>query len=67
MIINNEEISSFQHECENENYIVRCVEYRWDLGKLYLKIQDGNPYEDGYSNGFIVNFCPFCGYSPLAK
>jgi hypothetical protein len=61
-------VSPIQHKCFHDSQWT-CVEYGWDLGKLILEIEDGDPYENGYSNETIVNFCPFCGYKPekLAK
>lgn len=55
-------ISPIQHACIFENWC--CVEYRWKKGKLLLKIEDGDPYEDGYSSEVNVKYCPFCGYKP---
>lgn len=58
-------ISPIQHECiDSKTAILHCVEYGWDLGNLYLTIEDGDPYEDGYSKKFLVNYCPFCSYQP---
>lgn len=57
-------ISAIQHDCRDKNIVLWCVEFSWDLGKLFLKIEDGDPYEDGYSQQFEVKFCPFCGYTP---
>ena len=56
-----EVINPIQHLCRSEDYIFICIEYSWKKG-LFLKIEDGDPYEDGYSNEIIVNYCPFCGY-----
>lgn len=55
-------ISPIQHQCRSKDYVFECVEYGWDKDKLYLKIEDGDPYEDGYSCKIEVNYCPFCGY-----
>lgn len=55
-------ISAIQHQCHSENHVFQCVEYGWDLGKLHLKIEDGDPYEDGYSREVGIKYCPFCGY-----
>lgn len=55
-------VSPIQHKCYSEDYKITCVEYGWDLGKLILIIEDGDPYEDGYEKEFQVNYCPFCGY-----
>lgn len=60
-------ISPIQHECRDENCIFHCVEYSWEMGRLLLKIDDGDPYEDGYSNEIDVIYCPFCGYTPKTK
>lgn len=58
-------ISPIQHKCSSsENEIWICVEYGWEKGKLRLQIEDGDPYEDGYSSVIIVKYCPFCGYQP---
>jgi hypothetical protein len=27
-------------------------------------LEEGDPYEDGYSKEIEVNYCPFCGYKP---
>ena len=58
-------ISPIQHKCTNDEW--SCVEYGWDRGKLHLEIEDGDPYEDGYSAKKLVNYCPFCGYKPEIK
>ena len=58
-------VSPIQHQCLNG--IFRCEEYGWDLGKLYLYIEDGDPCEDGYSTQVEIKFCPFCGYHPDVK
>jgi hypothetical protein len=55
-----------QHSCRSENYTFHCVEYSYKSG-LILKVEDGDPYEDGYSNEILVNFCPFCGYHDELK
>lgn len=60
-------ISPIQHHCYSDDRIIKCIEYGWNMGKLYLKIEDGDPYEDGYSNSLLVNHCPFCGYHPKNK
>ena len=57
-------VSPIQHQCRSECYILECVEYGWDMGKLHLKIEDGDPYEDGYALELLVKYCPFCGYQP---
>ena len=57
-------ISSIQHECRDKSFVFVCVEYGWNIGKLILKIEDGDPYEDGYSSKLEINYCPFCGYQP---
>ena len=57
-------VSPSQHKCRSENFIYTCYEYGWDLGKLYLRLEDGDPCEDGYSSTIEVNYCPFCGYKP---
>ena len=54
-------ISPIQHQCRESVY--ECVEYGWDLRKLHLKIEDGDPCEDGYSSDILVKYCPFCGYN----
>jgi hypothetical protein len=53
-------VSPIQHQCKHENY--ECIEYGWERGKLHLKLEDGDPYEDGYSSHIEIKFCPFCGY-----
>ncbi len=57
-------ISPVQHECHDKTYAWSCIEYGWDIGTLHLKINEGDPYEDGYANEISVAFCPFCGYRP---
>lgn len=57
-------ISPVQHECVDKNYIWKCVEYSLEKGILRLQIEDGDPYEDGYSNEIEIKYCPFCGYKP---
>ncbi len=49
-----------RHSCGFEN-IIDCSE-EID-GKLYMSIWD----KDGTSRIFIVNSCPYCGYSPKDK
>jgi hypothetical protein len=59
-------ISPIQHECRfDTNW--HCVEYGWDIGKLKLSVEIGDPYEDGCSHEIIVNYCPFCGYKAECK
>jgi hypothetical protein len=60
-------ISPIQHRCYSECNLFECVEYGWKPGELLLKIEDGDPYEDGYSNEREVSYCPFCGYQSPAK
>lgn len=57
-------ISPIQHECIDSSHfgIWHCVEYGWDLGKLKLSVENGDPYDDGYCNEVYVKYCPFCGY-----
>lgn len=58
-------ISSIQHNCSNTNNSMwTCVEYGWQRGRLRLQIENGDPYEDGYTSEIDVNYCPFCGYQP---
>jgi hypothetical protein len=57
-------ISPVQHRCMTKDYGILCIEYGWDEGRLILQIEDGDPYEGGYSNEIEVSFCPFCGYRP---
>ncbi len=57
-------ISPIQHECRSEDYGWHCVEYGWEEPKLTLKVEIGDPYEDGFSAEQEVKFCPFCGYQP---
>lgn len=49
-----------QHKCKISN-ILTCVKYAWDLGSMYLILEDGDPYEDGYSYKVEIGFCPICG------
>lgn len=56
-----EVICPIQHQCKSEDYIMTCTHYSWKEG-LILSIDDGDPYEDGYANEFMVKHCPFCGY-----
>jgi len=58
-------ISPIQHECRDLNMV--CKEYGWNLGDLILTIEEGDPYEDGWSFKTKVNFCPFCGYTSPHK
>ncbi len=60
-------ISPIQHYCKSEDYSIMCVEYSWKKGKLLLQIEDGDPYEDGFSAEIEINFCPFCGYQSQMK
>lgn len=53
-----------QHECTSKCFNMRCVERAYDMGKLYLEIEVGDPCEDGYTGKFEVIYCPFCGFSP---
>ncbi len=55
-------ISPIQHKCSDKDYICQCIEYGWQIGKLLLKIEHGDPFEDGYSTEIDVKYCPFCGY-----
>jgi hypothetical protein len=55
-------VSPIQHECISKDIVGRCVEYAWDKHKLYLELESGDPYEDGWSLKMQVNYCPFCGY-----
>jgi hypothetical protein len=57
-------VSPIQHKCD-VSFSSYCVEYGWDLGKLYFKLEDGDPYKDGSSCSFEVNYCPCCGYHPM--
>ncbi len=58
-------ISPIQHQCIFDSY--HCVEYGWNLGILKLCLEDGDPYEDGYSKEIEIKYCPFCGYTPSRK
>jgi len=51
-----------QHECRSEDYSLRCIQYLRDMNNLHLRIEQGDPYEDGVGIDFLVKFCPFCGY-----
>ena len=53
-----------QHECTSKCYNLICRQYLREMDKLYLEIEVGDPYEDGYSGKFEVVYCPFCGYCP---
>ena len=57
-------VDTIQHECKNKDWSIICVEYSWKPKKLLLKIESGDPYEDGFTMEEEVKFCPFCGYSP---
>lgn len=57
-------ISAIQHECRDESYTWKCVEYGWEPKRLRLQIHVGDPYEDGYESEVDVKYCPFCGYKP---
>jgi hypothetical protein len=57
-------VSVIQHQCHSNDYNMECIEYGYEIGKLYLKIEIGDPYEDGFSDSQLIKFCPFCGYSP---
>lgn len=57
-----ERVCFIQHQCLKG--FIECVEYSYEKPKLILKIHDGDPYEDGYSNEIEVNYCPMCGYRP---
>lgn len=54
-------INVIQHECTFLNG--KCVQYSWDENRLHLEIEQGDPYEDGFSCSFVIKYCPFCGYS----
>lgn len=54
-------VSPIQHQCVDG--AIFCTEYGWDMGKLHLEIESGDPYEDGFGYKAEVNFCPICGYS----
>lgn len=56
-------ISPIQHECVSSDLNLRCVEYGWKIGKIFLEIEIGDPCEDGYEGEFEVKYCPFCGYN----
>lgn len=59
-------ISPIQHQCTKDWWV--CKEYAWIIGKLFLTIECGDPYEDGCSHEIEVDYCPFCGYkSPKIK
>jgi len=60
---NYEQITSpIQHNCKSTCSQWTCVEYGWEKGRLRLQIEDGDPYEDGYSYEIDIMYCPFCGY-----
>lgn len=58
-------VSAIQHKCVSG--IWECIEYGWDMGKLHLKVEDGDPYEDGFSVKTEVKCCPFCKYEVATK
>lgn len=60
-------ISPVQHLCRSNLHLWTCVEFGWEIGRLRLQIEDGDPYEDGYSSEIDVKFCPFCGYQTGKK
>ncbi len=51
---------AIQHECKISE-IMKCIMYSWDMKSFYLIIEDGDPYEDGFSYKIEVPFCPVCG------
>ena len=55
-------ISPIQHKCISKDYSWHCVHYAWEPNRLRLSVEEGDPYEDGFSREIDVNFCPFCGY-----
>jgi len=55
-------ISPIQHKCYSKSYFFKCIEYGWDLGKLYLIIDSDDSEDDGYQHKIEVNYCPICGY-----
>lgn len=55
-------ISTIQHSCKSDDNHWRCTQFSWEKDKLRLEIENGDPYEDGYSAEIYINFCPFCGY-----
>ncbi len=57
-------VCPIQHECQWDCYTLHCVEYSWKPGTLILKVEYGDPPEDGFSYETEVKFCPFCGYHP---
>jgi len=59
-------VSPIQHKCTSKNGIIQSIEYGCKDG-LYLKIESGDLYEDGYSHEEMINFCPFCGYQTEIK
>lgn len=55
-------ISYIQHKCVSEDRAWECIQYAHDIKVLRLKIEIGDPYEDGFEEEIKVLFCPFCGY-----
>jgi len=55
-------ISPIQHLCRSDDYVWICVQWGWKKG-LFLEIEDGDPFEDGYASEIEIKHCPFCGYS----
>lgn len=56
-------ISNIQHKCSSQDWLITCVEYGWDAGNLYLEVEWGDPFEDGFNCKIKIDFCPFCGYN----
>jgi len=58
-------VSPIQHKCSfSKNGEWTCIEFRCQIGKLILQIEDGDAYDDGYCSSIEVVCCPFCGYKP---
>lgn len=49
-----------QHSCRQDT--MACFQYSRDMENLHLIIEEGDPYEDGFSLEFIVKYCPICGH-----
>lgn len=56
-------VSPIQHQCRSKDNNWNCIQYGWEIHKLTLILEEGDPYEDGYKAVLDVKFCPFCGYS----
>lgn len=63
---NYEEVVCYiQHECHTKDYSQICIEYSDKMGRLEFRVEEGDPYEDGFCWKTKFKFCPFCGYKPM--